>query len=219
MLITRVKGINAMGKTSGCEEAPEKILKSLEEIRTNEQGKTIDKRLLDLEEIHIDNSNLEETQKLIFENSKKIFSEQDKAIFIGGDHSISFPILQGFKETFEEPFLIVFDAHADCITSGEKIKEPTHEEWLRALIEQGFPPDNIVLVGIRNIWPQEKDFLIKNKIKIISMKELYDDIQGVCDMIMEKSRKSDALYISVDIDCIDPSYAPGTGYLEPGGLS
>ena len=67
-----------------------------------------------------------------------------KIIFLGGDHSISYSLGKAFFEHCEkenkEPCLIIFDAHADCI---KPMKEPTHEEWLRALIDEGFPKENI----------------------------------------------------------------------------
>ncbi len=215
MQIIRVKGINSMGKTNGCELTPPKILEALDEIGTNEKGKLINKKLLDLEEIHVNNNNVEEANQLIYKNSKKAFETQDKTLFIGGDHSISYSLVKGFKETYNKGNLIVFDAHADCIKPG---KEPTHEEWLRKIIEEGFPPQNIVLIGVRNIWPEEKKFLSENKIQFIEMKQVNEDIDGVCDMVMEKVREK-GFYISIDIDVIDPAFAPGTRYQEPGGMT
>ena len=216
MQILRIRGINGLGKTNGCEKAPAEVVKALDEIYSSEKGKIVDKKLLELEEIHVNNQNIEETEKLIYKNCLKIFSEQDKALFIGGDHSISYPIVKAFKETFKNPFLIVFDAHADCMAPE---KEPTHEEWLRKLVEEGFPSKNILLVSVRNIWPEEKTFLEDNKIKIITVQQIQEERQLVCDMMMERARGADALYISIDIDSLDPAFAPATGYLEPGGLS
>lgn len=218
MQIIRVKGLNSMNKTSGCEKAPVQILESLSEIRSNEKGKLIDKKLFDLEEIHVDNNNVQEANDLIYKNSKKIFQTQDRALFVGGDHSISYGLVKGFKESFEKPFLIVFDAHADCIDLWET-KEPDHEEWLASIIKEGFPPENIILVGARSIWPQEREFLNKNKIQVIGMKQIYENKEEICDAIMERVRGGDGFYISIDIDVIDPAHAPGTGYLEPGGMS
>jgi len=216
MQIIRVKGINAPGRPSGCEKAPNEVLKVLDDIGSNEKGKIIDKKLFDLEEIHIDNSNVEESNKLIYKNAKEIFEEQDKALFIGGDHSISYSLVRAFSEIFENPFLIVFDAHADCVKPG---KEPNHEEWLRAIVEKGFPTENIILVGARNLWQEERAFISEKKINVISMQQIQENRQEICDLIMEKAKDADALYLSIDIDVLDPAFAPGTGYLEPGGMS
>ena len=73
MYIVKVPGINGLGHTEGCEKAGNEIIKSLREIHSNEQGIPIDVDLFDLEEIHLDNSDLEEANKLIYKNSLKAF--------------------------------------------------------------------------------------------------------------------------------------------------
>ena len=219
MLIVKVPGINGLGKTKGCEKAGNVILKNLKEIHSNEQGIPIDVKLLDLEEIHLDNFNLELTNNLIYKNSLKIFEIQPKTVFLGGDHSISYSTGKAFFDYCEsqgkKSCLIVFDAHADLMPP---MKEPTHEEWLRKLIEEGFPTEDILLVGVRNMWKDELIFLKKNNIRTISMNQLLDNLQETCDIIMEFSNNKE-LYVSVDVDIIDPVFAPGTGYIEPGGLT
>lgn len=219
MFIVKVPGINGLGKTKGCERAGNAILESLKEIHGNEQGNIIDSSLLDLEEIHLDNSNLQLSNELIYKNSLEIFETKPKIIFLGGDHSISYSTGRAFlkycKKEKKNPCLIVFDAHADCM---EPMKEPTHEEWLRKLIEEGFPSENVLIVGARNIEKSEIKFLKEKKIKNISMNSLTEDLQDICDTIMEFSNGRE-LYISIDIDVIDPIFAPSTSYPESGGLT
>jgi hypothetical protein len=60
MYIIKVPGINGLGKTDGCRNAGNAIIEGLSEIYANEKGKPIDKKLLNYEEIHVDNSNLQE---------------------------------------------------------------------------------------------------------------------------------------------------------------
>lgn len=218
MQIIKIPGINGLGKTHGCEMAGNAILDALKEIYSNEQGKLIDVKLLDLEEIHLDNSNLDLTNKLIYENSLESF-DKDKIIFLGGDHSVSYSTTNAFMEYCKNekklPCLIVFDAHSDCMPP---VKNPTHEEWLRALIEKGFPAESIMLVGIINSDVEEIKFLAKNKIKVMNIDNLLLNIEDACDTIMEFSNGKE-LYLSLDIDVVDPAFAPGTGYKEPGGLT
>jgi len=219
MFIVKIPMINGLGKTKGCERTGNAILESLKEIYSNESGNVIDSSLLDLEEIHIDNSNVELSNKLIYENSLEIFETKPRVIFLGGDHSISYSTGKAFlehcKKERKKPCLIVFDSHADCMTP---MKEPTHEEWLRKLIGEGFPIENILIVGLRNVWKDEIKFLKENKIKTLSMTNLTNDLPDMCDMIMEFSNGKE-LYVSVDIDFIDPVFAPATGYPEPGGIT
>jgi len=218
-MIVKVPGINGLGKTKGCRNAGNAILEKLDEIPSSEQGKPIDRKLLNIEEIHVDNSNIKEQERLIFENSREILDEQEKVIFLGGDHSISYSIGKAFfdycKEQEKEPCLIVFDAHADCCKPG---KEPTHEEWLRGLIDYGFNPENVLLVGARTIWREEIKFLSENRIKRINMNELNNNLEEITDVIMEFASGKE-LYVSFDIDVVDPVFAPSTGYLEVGGLT
>jgi agmatinase len=219
MFIVKVPLINGLGITKGCERAGNAIIESLREIHSNESGNIIDSSLLDLEEIHIDNSNLELSNKLIYENSLELFETKPRLVFLGGDHSISYSTGKAFldncRKERKKSCLIVFDSHADCMPP---MQEPSHEEWLRKLIEEGFPKENILIVGLRNVWKEEVRFLKENKIKTLSMTNLTEDLQDMCDIIMEFSNGKE-LYVSVDIDVIDPAFAPATGYPEPCGLS
>lgn len=216
MQIIRVCLINSMGETLGCEKAPSEILKELKKIQLSETGKEIDFNKLNLEEIHVDLKNLGEANYLIFENSKEAFEKNFKTFFIGGDHSISFSIGRAFNKIQENGLLIVFDAHADCC---ETSKEPKHDEWLKALIEKGFDGRKIILIATRKMSFEELEFIKQQKITLISMDVLQEDLQGVCDMLMERARASSGFYVSIDIDCVDPGFAPGTGSLTPGGIS
>jgi arginase family enzyme len=125
MFIVKVPGINGSNNTKGCEKAGNEILRVLkEEIYSNESGKYIEMDRLDLEEIHLDNSNLDTTNKLIYKNALEIFDSKPKTFFLGGDHSISYSLTKAFldncKSIKKEPCLIVFDAHPDCmpVTKG-----------------------------------------------------------------------------------------------------
>ena len=219
MNIVKVPGINGLGKTFGCENAFNIILEYFKKIHTTEEGKVINFDSLELKEIHLDNSDLESANNLIYKNSFEILEKGSKTVFIGGDHSVSYPLGWGFldfcQNSGKEPCLIVFDSHPDCMTP---MKEPTHEEWLRALIEKGFPSENVLVIGLRNSWKGELDYLKEKKIKLISMNQLNENLQDTCDTIMEFVNGRD-LYVSLDIDVVDPAFAPATGYPVPGGLT
>ena len=106
----------------------------------------------------------------------------------------------------------MFDAHADCMPP---MKEPTHEEFLRAIIEDGFNPENVILVGARKIEPEEERFLIEKNVKVFSE---INDMEAAADYITEKANGRD-VYVSVDIDVIDPAFAPAVSYPEVGGMT
>ncbi|VVB82244.1 N(1)-aminopropylagmatine ureohydrolase [uncultured archaeon] len=224
MFIVKVPGINGLGKTKGCEKAGNAILECLrKEFWGNEEGKEVDTKILDLEEIHLDNSNLKLTNELIYKNSLEIFETKPRVIFLGGDHSISYSLTKAFlnycSDEKKKPCLIVFDSHPDLMPVSEKKENySNHEEWLRKLIEAGFPSGNILLVGIRNPAKEEISFIKEKKITSINLDNSLLDIENFCDTIMEFATGKE-LYISIDIDVIDPAFAPATGYPEPGGLT
>ncbi len=220
MFVVKVPGINGLGKTIGCEKAGNAILNSLKEIHVNEQGKQIDTKLLDLEEIHLDNNNPEITNKLIYKNALEIFQEKQKTIFLGGDHSISFSLGRAFLEqcrnSGSEPCLIIFDSRPNCTNLKSDFSNNTN--WLRNLVENGFPGKNVLTVGVRTLENQEIEFLNKNKIRNISINQLLNNLDDTCDTIMEFSHGKE-LYFSLDIGVVDPAFAPASTFSDPGGLS
>ncbi len=196
MKIYSTNCINALG-LKGPDETPQKIKEFVENP---------------IEEIIVDNGNIEESENVLYKRAIKILKEDGRKLFIGGDHSITYPLFKAFRETHPNPFLVVFDAHPDCMTPSP---EPTHEEFLRAIIEDGFPTDKIILVGTRKVEPEEQKFLYEHKIKVFN--DILD-LQAMTDYITERANGHN-LYISIDIDAIDPAFAPGVNYPEPAGLS
>ncbi|MBM3708787.1 MAG: arginase family protein, partial [Actinobacteria bacterium] len=199
-----------LGRNEGCEKAPEEIVKALNKVYLGENFKSAD---FDIDLVKVDKSNIDTSLEKIYKKAKDIKT----GIFIGGDHSITYSCFKAFSEKSNKPGLIVFDAHAD---SEVTTKSVTHEDFIRKLIEDKIlKPENLILVGLRNFTNKEISFLIQNKIKFFDMKKIFEDLENVCDTIMELARNFDSLYISIDIDVVDPSAAPGTGCLEPAGLS
>lgn len=206
MRVVKVKSSQGcLGKNKGCEKAPDEILKELENFDLNECGFRGEFKVVDC---NIVENNLEETNEHIMN------TEGD--VFVGGDHSITYASFIGFAKKFENPGLLIFDAHPDC---ENNFKPPSHEDFVKVLIEEGvLKKENLIIVGVRNWHKKEFYFLKDNKIKYFHMRKMRD-IQDVCDTVMELCREFDGLYLSVDIDCVDPTFAPGTGFIEPGGMS
>ena len=140
MKMINVPLVNGLGKTKGVEEAGNKVWKG------------------DLEKIDFGEKDLIEINDLIYNKSFKEFGA-GKVCFLGGDHSMSYPITRAFFDWCEneskKPCLIVFDAHPDLMEPVDR-KIPTHEEWLRGLVEDGFPVENILLAaadkGLATCW-------------------------------------------------------------------
>lgn len=201
-----------LGKSEGCELAPDKIIKQAKEIFLSEEGKRPDFRI---DKVNVDNSNITETNKNIFDY---VMQQDEPLILLGGDHSITYSAFKAFAQKFKNSGLVIFDAHPDC---ENYFKPPTHEDFVNVLIkDKVISKNNIIIIGIRNWDKNEYNFLKNNKIKHFTMKEIFEEgVREICDGVMSVARNFGALYISIDIDIVDPAFAPGTGYTEPGGLT
>ncbi|MBD3202857.1 hypothetical protein GF327_01065 [Candidatus Woesearchaeota archaeon] len=204
--------IGAMDKKKGIELAPGLIVKHMKDFFLKENDLL---PIFDVSEIDVDGLNMQNNNKKIFEY---IAQTDCPAVILGGDHSITYPCFKAFSKKFDNPGLIIFDAHPDC---ENNFSPPTHEDFLKVLIiKNHVKAENVVLVGLRNMHSKELEFLKKNKIKYFAMKEFScDGCMEVSDAFMNVSRRFDALYLSIDIDVVDPAFAPGTGYIEPGGFT
>ena len=200
MTITQIPGINGLNKTSGVENAPEKILEELKKIYSNSKNIPIIQGETQI--LPIKNQIPEEDNRLIYEKAFELYKKKEKNIFLGGDHSISYSTSRAFFDYCDteklEPCLIVFDAHPDLMQPVDR-KFPTHEEWLRGLIEDGFPTKNILLVGCRNAEEKELDFIKKHNIRQISIDQIQENIEETTHIIMEFARHKE-LYLSIDVD-------------------
>jgi len=86
------------------------------------------------------------------------------------------------------------------------------------ILEIGFPVENILIVGVRNADKEELRFVEERKIKRISINSIEDDLDNIADTLMEFANGRET-YVSIDIDVVDPAFAPATYYCEPGGLT
>lgn len=196
MKIIKIKDSEgSLGKNNGCEKAPDQIIKELKNIWLCEDFKLL-------------NYSEDECSK------EKI---KDGFIYLGGDHSISYHTIKNLAAKSKNFGLIVFDAHPDVY---QEFKFPTHEDWLYYLLEEKIiKKENVIILGIRASDEKEIEYLQRNKIKFYTSKQLYLDRDNICDSVMERVREFSDLYLSIDIDFLDPAFAPGTGYMEPGGAS
>jgi formiminoglutamase len=202
----------ALTKKKGLEKGPDEIIKHLGNFYLKESGLL---PFFDVEEVKINNFDIEESNRIIFNSVKELVTP---AIIIGGDHSLTYSSFKAFAAKYKNPGLIVFDAHLDCENT---FSPPTHEDYLRVLIEEDIvKKENVIVIGVRNMHSNESEFAKKSKLKIFSMRELSNDGKAeVSDAFMSVAKTFDGLYVSVDIDVLDPAFAPGTGYAEPGGMT
>ena len=205
-----------LGKTAGVEEGPDAILAATKDFFSTEDDRVPS---FSVDTVAVDNGNFVETNAAIVAKAESVIAAGDGSVFLGGDHSITYSLVKAFASVHSSnPGIVIFDAHADACTD---FNPPTHEDLLLALVkEKIISAANIILVGIRNLHPDELAFLQKHKITYYTMKDIAaDGKEEIIDEVMSKAKDFESLYVSFDIDVLDPAFAPGTGYLEPGGLS
>lgn len=194
---------------SGSEEAPDKIIEALKDTWSNTKG------FLPKYEVSEINVKGETDIKLINEKIFKL-SKDKTGIFLGGDHSITYGTFKSFALNNKNAGLVVFDAHPDVYHTFEM---PTHGDWLKYLIEEKILlPENVMVIGVRNADPKELDYFKIKKIKHVLMHNI-QSVEITCDSIMEFANQFQSFYLSIDIDVVDPAFAPGTGYPEPCGFT
>jgi agmatinase len=152
---------------------------------------------------------------------QKIASLPNMPIVIGGDHSVSIPVLQGQRVRYAGQRLGILwvDAHPDLcdVFDGSHL---SHASVLRRAMESGIEPHDICMVGLRSWEDQEIDLIENGGLHVYTAANVAErGIKNVAESVRNILNDCDAIHISLDIDCLDPSVAPGTGIPEFGGLS
>ncbi len=146
-------------------------------------------------------------------------------LVIGGDHAITWPSASAVADAvgWGEIGIIHFDAHAD---TAEEIdgNYASHGTPMRRLIESGAVKGrHFVQVGLRGYWPPAETFewMAEQEMRWHTMNEVHErGLGAVIDNAIEEATASPkGIYLSVDIDVLDPGFAPGTGTPEPGGIA
>lgn len=148
--------------------------------------------------------------------------------WLGGDHSITLPLLREYRAWLGRPLAVIhFDAHCDTWT--DHFGEPSgHGTWVHEAFEEGLVLAPCFLqIGIRSAAERAaRDYVRERGGLVFEARELRGrenaaQLAPVLDAIRARLAEHDRppLYLSLDIDCLDPAFAPGTGTPEPGGLS
>jgi agmatinase len=148
-------------------------------------------------------------------------------VWLGGDHSITLPLLRAYRKALGRPLALVhFDAH--CDTWRDHFGEPSgHGTWTREALQEGLVlPQATVQIGIRSSGGKAaREYVNSVGGRVFSARELRGaespvQLAFVIGEIRRRVRAAAApVYLTIDIDCLDPAFAPGTGTPEPGGLT
>ena len=171
-------------------------------------------------------SSLEKSHEAVENKVTEALNADAIPIVLGGDHSITWPSATAVakKYGYGNVGMVHFDAHADTGDSTYGDVLISHGSPMRRLIESGaIPGKNFVQVGLRGPWPPPVDqkWMKEQGMRWHLMAEIEKKgFDSVLEMaISEALDGPDKLYISVDVDVMNPAFAPGTGTPEPGGIS
>ena len=139
---------------------------------------------------------------------REILAKKAVPIIMGGDHSLTYPIVKAFASKYDRLDILHFDAHPDLYDElyGDRY---SHGCPFARIMEEGLAA-HLVQVGIRAATGEHRDLALKRGIKMIEMK----DLTGALTLHFDNP-----LYISFDVDALDPAFAPGVSHHEAGGLS
>nr|MDO8134732.1 agmatinase [Candidatus Njordarchaeum guaymaensis] len=151
---------------------------------------------------------------LITDSARNILKHKLFPVILGGDHSITYPVVRAFKDkTFD---MVQFDTHMDFADDILGIKI-SHANPIKRASELD-SVNEITQIGIRGLLNPEL-FIEEGKkygSKVITAK---DAIKSGADWVISQVPEAENIYVTIDIDALDPSVAPGTGTPEPGGFS
>ncbi|MCM3729078.1 arginase [Neobacillus cucumis] len=192
-------------------------------------------------EVVIDKESNLRNLDLVAEKSALLADKVDEAVqsgafplVLGGDHSIAIGTLAGVSKHYKNLGVIWYDAHGDLNTAETSPSGNIHGMPLAVSIGLGHPllteiggynpkvkPENIVIIGARSLDDGEKELIKKNGIKVYTMHEI--DRLGMAKVMEETiaylNEKTDGVHLSLDLDGLDPSDAPGVGTPVIGGIS
>lgn len=162
-----------------------------------------DVKFFDAGELEFPLGNTQKALDVIEQNARQIFTDNKKYLGIGGEHLVTLPAVKACKEKYDNLAVIHFDAHTDLREDylGERL---SHASVMRRIGEIiGF--DNIKQIGIRSGLKEEFELMKKYNTQVESSKDL--------EKLLNKK-----IFLTIDVDVLDPSVMPGTGTPEPDGL-
>ncbi len=168
----------------------------------------------------------------VYQMGQAAVAEDCLPIFIGGDHSIAVGTIGGVTD--QEPVGVLWvDAHGDFNTPDTSPSGNLHGMPLAALMGIGAPalvnlgrpgpkldPSQVVLIGIRDLDPQEREAIKENGVGVYTMREIDErGLATVANEALDRLSRFSRVHVSLDMDSLDPDEAPGVGTPVPGGLT
>jgi len=153
-------------------------------------------------------TDLKNSFKIIEKSVLQIIEKQGRILSLGGDHAITYPLIKAYSKTYSNLTILHFDAHPDLYDNlnGNPL---SHASPFARIMEQGLV-NKLIQVGVRTINPHQREQIEKFNVYTIEMKDFTSNIN---------LNLTGPIYISFDMDALDPAFAPGVSHHEPGGFT
>ena len=197
----------------------------LTNMRTGEQVDYGELSVVDTGDVPVFPMDRETTADSIAAHVATIAAQGTMPVLVGGDHYCTFPAVRGFAEgaDLDSVGLVQIDAHTDTVAESAVFGEHFHGSSTHHIAETEFADyTNVSQVGIRGYEsPEFFEFADDTGLNLYTMNDVNE--RGIApvveDAVAAAADGTDAVYVTFDIDSVDPAMAPGTGTPEPGGLS
>jgi agmatinase len=175
-----------------------------------------DLKLHDLGDLHI-STDTKKTLERIMLVVKDILETGKTLVTIGGEHTITLGIMKGLGEKASKTALVSFDAHLDLRNEFMGLKF-SHTTFMRRINEE-VKPAKIIEVGTRAVCKEELAYAKKTKIDFFAVQQIRKEGSlKIANQLREKLAEYKNLYLSIDMDVLDPAYVPAVQNPEPEGL-
>ncbi len=173
-------------------------------------------RIHDLGDLHVSTDTAQTLERLA-KVIEEIWEAGKMPITIGGEHTITLGVLKGFSNKASKTAVLSFDAHLDLREEFMGLRV-SHTTFMRRLNEQ-LKPAKILEVGTRAVCKEELDYAEKAGIEFITAQQIRrEGVKQTLKILKQKLTDVKSVYVSVDLDVLDPAYAPAVQNPEPDGL-
>jgi arginase len=151
-----------------------------------------------------DNTGFAESERAV----ARLLQKNTRPVLLGGDHSITYPIMKAFARRYPDLTIIHFDAHPDLYDELDR-NRMSHACPFARIMESRLAT-RLVQIGIRTMNGHQREQAAKFGVEVVEMRSL---------PAFDKLKVNGPVYISFDLDVLDPAFAPGISHREPGGMS
>ena len=180
--------------------------------------------MVDYGDVAVDHMSTERSVEHIREIVREVATTGAIPVIVGGDHSLMYPDVAGIVDAYGvgKVGVVHFDAHYDA--GGGSAHLLSHGQPVRRLFNEGLVPgQNFIQVGLRGRWPSNRGFewMREHGLRYHTMAEIEKNgWDATMSRVLDEALDGpEYLFISFDVDVLDPAYMPGTGTPEPGGLT